>query len=70
MQNIEQQHYAAIISDESVYFETEPALLTLIEQHYAVSHLIPPAAAPMTLSGIVVQPRVVYRPRVASETSP
>jgi hypothetical protein len=60
---IRDRHYAAIISDQSPYFETEPALMELIDRYYQPSEPLTPADAPPTLSGLVVRPRVVYVPK-------
>lgn len=60
---IEQQHFAQIISDESDFFETEPAFLDLLLTHYAVAEQLFPEESPATLSGPVVRPLTVYIPR-------
>ncbi len=63
VQRIENQYYAAIISDESEYFETEPALVELIEANYVRGEELTESDAPSTLSGVVTRPREVYVPR-------
>ncbi|MCB8946192.1 MAG: glycosyltransferase family 39 protein [Ardenticatenaceae bacterium] len=59
---IEQQQYQLIISDESLYFETEPALLNLLNQYYH-SEPMDMALSPPTLSGVVVRPLLIYKPK-------
>lgn len=59
---IQNQTYAVIISDESPYFETEPALVDLLAQYYQAEPL-PPEMSPPTLSGIQVRPLLIYTPR-------
>ena len=61
---IQNQEYAVIISDESPYFETEPALVNLLAQYYRAEPL-PPEMSPPTLSGIQVRPLLIYTPRPA-----
>lgn len=65
---IQQQHYAVIISDESPYFETDPALLALLQEYYHSEPLDPTLSPPM-LSGIIVRPLRVYKPKPALPTS-
>lgn len=60
---IEDHYYSAIVSDESSYFETEPALVELIEAHYVPGEILSRADAPPTLNGMVVRPKVIYVPR-------
>jgi hypothetical protein len=60
---IRQRVYPVIVSDDSDHFETEPALLSLIEAHYSPSQELAERDAPATLSGIVVRPRRVFTPR-------
>ena len=57
------QYYAAIISDESEYFEKDPALIALIETYYARDEELAESDAPPTLTGVIVRPSVVYVPR-------
>jgi hypothetical protein len=59
---IEEREYAAIVSDGSPFFESEPALLALIEAHYRPEPL-PAAESPPTLTGLAVRPRTLYRRR-------
>ena len=61
-QRIAQRHYAAIVSDESL-FEVDPPLLELLEANYARSEALTEADAPPTLAGMLAQPRVIYVPR-------
>ena len=61
--HIQNQDYALIVSDESEFFETEPALVSLIDTYYRRAEDLPPDLSPPTLSGVIVRPRVVYVPR-------
>ncbi len=63
VERIRSQRYAAIVSDQSPYFETEPALQALIDQYYRPAEPLAPDDAPPTLSGLIVRPRMVYVPR-------
>ncbi len=58
---IENQYYAAIISDESL-FETEPAIRELIAAHYRAEPL-PADESPPTTTGWPVRPTVIYFPK-------
>ena len=58
---IENQYYAAIISDESL-FETEPAIRNLIATHYRAEPL-PADESPPTTTGLPVRPTVIYFPK-------
>ncbi len=58
---IENQYYAAIISDESL-FETEPAIRNLIAAHYRAEPL-PADESPPTTTGVPVRPTVIYFPK-------
>lgn len=60
---IREQRYTAIISDQSPYFETEPALLALIDQYYLPVETLTEDDAPPTLNGLIVRPSAVYVPR-------
>jgi hypothetical protein len=60
---IRNRQYSAIISDQSPYFETEPALLALIEANYVLSATLDTQDSPPTMSGLVVRPKVIYTPR-------
>lgn len=60
---IRTRSYAAIVSDDSEWFETDPELVSLIEAHYAPSQRLSDSDAPPTLSGIVVRPRRIFTPR-------
>ena len=53
------RHYAAIVSDESL-FETEPIFRQLLHTHYIPVKTLPPTEAPATTTGMVVRPQVVY----------
>ena len=63
MARIQSHAYTEIISDESAYFETEPAWLTLIEANYVVEERLSASQAPATINGLIVRPQVVYVPR-------
>lgn len=58
VQRLEHTYYSAIISDESL-FETDPAIYRLLLTHYVRTESI---TAPMTLTGLRVQPTTLYRP--------
>ena len=60
---IQNRDYSAIISDQSPYFETEPALLALIDANYVLSETLDIQNSPPTMSGLIVRPRVIYVPR-------
>jgi hypothetical protein len=59
---IRDRHYEAIISDQSL-FETEPDLLALLAVYYRPPEGLPLWQRPLTLSGMLVQPQVIYRPK-------
>ena len=59
---LEQQYYAAIISDNSL-FETEPELIRLLETAYFPAETLAADEAPPAPTGMAVQPQVIYRPR-------
>ena len=60
---IEQQQFAQIISDESDFFETEPAFLELLLAHYEVVETLPPTQSFPTLNEPVIRPLTIYAPR-------
>ena len=60
---IENQYYALIISDESEFFEDEPALRALLESQYVLVETLSPADSPSTLSGPITYPMAFYAPR-------
>jgi hypothetical protein len=60
---IKQQHFAQIISDESDFFETEPAFLELLLAHYEAVEPIPSDQSPPTLNEPVIRPLTTYHPR-------
>jgi hypothetical protein len=64
VERIRSRRYAAIISDESEFFEMEPALVDLIEANYARGEGLTAFDAPPTLTGLVVRPRIMYVPRL------
>lgn len=63
VQRIVERQFAAILSDESPYFETEPALQQLIETYYVRSEQLDESEAPTTFSGMIVRPKTIYVPR-------
>ncbi|MBK7897698.1 MAG: glycosyltransferase family 39 protein [Anaerolineaceae bacterium] len=60
---IEQQQFAQIISDESDFFETEPAFLELLLAHYEAVAAVPSDQSPPTLNEPVIRPLTIYLPR-------
>ena len=60
---IQNREYSAIISDQSPYFETEPALLALIDANYVPSETLDIQDSPPTMSGLIVRPRLIVVPR-------
>ena len=60
---IRTRYYAAIISDESEFFELDPTLTALIEATYVRSESLSEADAPSSMTGVVVRPRVMYVPK-------
>ncbi|MCI0396761.1 MAG: glycosyltransferase family 39 protein [Chloroflexi bacterium] len=60
---IENHYYAMIISDGSMDFETDPALVALLDRYYTLLGLLPPTEGPPTLSGPIYRPQFVYVPR-------
>ena len=59
---IRNHYYSAIISDEST-FETQPDVLKLITTYYVRSETLNSTESPPTINGVVVRPKVIYRPR-------
>ncbi|MGH2593740.1 MAG: hypothetical protein ACRDGG_09530, partial [Anaerolineae bacterium] len=62
VRRIQNRYYAAIISDESP-FETDPALVELLEANYVRREELTESDAPPTPTGMFARPRVVYVPR-------
>lgn len=58
VQRLEHRYYLAIISDESL-FETEPSIYHLLRTNYPLTETL---SAPMTLTGLSVQPKMLYLP--------
>lgn len=56
------KYYSTIISDEST-FETDPAIRALLDENYVLTETLAPTDAPPTLTGVVVRPVSVYRPK-------
>ncbi|MCB8978278.1 MAG: glycosyltransferase family 39 protein [Ardenticatenaceae bacterium] len=60
---IERQRFAQIISDESDFFETEPAFLELLLAHYEAVETLPLTQSPPTLNEPVIRPLTIYIPK-------
>lgn len=58
VQRLGHRYYLAIISDESL-FETEPSIYHLLRTNYPLTETL---SAPMTLTGLSVQPKMLYLP--------
>lgn len=58
---LEQQYYAAIITDNSL-FETEPEFKDLLTACYRLAERLSPAESPPTMAGMRVKPDTLYRP--------
>jgi len=59
---IRNHYYSAIVSDEST-FETQSDLYKLLVTYYVQTEILDPNERPPTLSGVVVRPKTIYRPR-------
>ena len=59
---IQSHYYSVIISDES-YFETQPDFQKLITAYYAEDEMLNLGEAPTTMTGVIVQPKVIYYPK-------
>jgi 4-amino-4-deoxy-L-arabinose transferase-like glycosyltransferase len=59
---LENQYYAVIISDNSL-FETEPELQRLLDAYYLPAEFLSPVEAPATSTGMIVRPEILYRPK-------
>ena len=59
---IQSHYYTAIISDES-FFETQPDLRKLLTTYYVQTETLNPGQAPSTITGVIVRPKIIYRPR-------
>jgi Dolichyl-phosphate-mannose-protein mannosyltransferase len=60
-ERLNDQYYAALISDESD-FETDPAVRALIDANYYQAETLDESLSPPTNTGVVVRPQVVYLP--------
>lgn len=60
---LETQQFTQIISDESDYFEKEPAFLELLLTYYEPASLLGEEQSAATLSGPVIRPLTLYIPR-------
>ena len=59
---IKSHYYSAIISDEST-FETQSDLQKLIDIYYVQTQVLDLSRAPSTMTGVIVRPKVIYRPK-------
>lgn len=59
---LENQTYALIVSDDSQYFERDPALQALLAANYVEAGRLTRAEAPFTLSGVRTRPLILYVP--------
>jgi len=59
---IQTHYYSAIISDEST-FEIQPDVHKLITTYYVQTETLNSNGAPPTITGVVVRPKVIYRPK-------
>lgn len=59
---IRNHYYSAIISDEST-FETQSDVHTLLTTYYAQTEILDLNESPTTMSGVIVQPKIIYEPR-------
>lgn len=59
---IQTHYYAAILSDEST-FEAQPDLHQLITTYYSQAETLNSNEAPLTMTGVIVRPRSIYRPK-------
>lgn len=60
---LQRHQYALIVSDDSDYFETDPAWMALLTTYYRPAGTLAATEAPPTFSGVVVRPRTLYVPR-------
>jgi len=59
---IKSHYYSTIIGDESS-FETPSDLQKLITTYYVQTETLDAARAPSTLTGVIVRPKVILRPK-------
>ena len=59
---IKSHYYSAIVSDEST-FETQPDLQKLLTQYYVQTETLNPSQAPSTITGVIVRPKIIFRPK-------
>ena len=59
---LKNHYYAAIISDNSL-FETEPEVQQLLDTFYTPAEILTPNKAPPTITGMMVRPEILYRPK-------
>jgi hypothetical protein len=59
---LKSHYYAAIISDNSL-FETEPEVQQLLDTFYTPAETLTPDEAPPTITGMIVRPEILYRPK-------
>jgi hypothetical protein len=60
---IQNHFYSAIISDEST-FETQPDIHNLLIAYYVQTEILNSSEVPITITGVIVRPKLLYRPRV------
>lgn len=56
------KYYAALVSDDSV-FESDPAIVALIDANYTRGEILEPSESPPTVTGLVLRPTFVYHPK-------
>jgi hypothetical protein len=60
---VQNHFYVAIISDEST-FETQPDIHKLVTTYYVQTEILNSSEVPITITGVIVRPKLLYRPRV------
>jgi dolichyl-phosphate-mannose-protein mannosyltransferase len=59
---IQNHYYSTIVSDEST-FETQADIHQLITTYYLEATVLTPSQAPLTNTGVVVRPKIIYVPK-------
>jgi hypothetical protein len=59
---IQNHYYSTIVSDEST-FETQADIHQLITKYYLEAEVLTPSQAPLTNTGVVVRPKIIYVPK-------
>ena len=62
VKRIQNHYYSAIISDEST-FETQPDFHELLTAYYIQTEILNSNEAPLTITGVDIRPKVIYRPK-------